>query len=62
LGWGASLKDQPKNLYFWRSRVGSEVDLVLKENEKISAYEIKWQKNLYHSKLLLLLSMTLKLS
>ncbi len=30
------------NMYFWRSKSGSEVDLVVKENEKISAYEIKW--------------------
>jgi len=32
----------PKNLYFWRSRSGSEIDLVIKEGEKIKAYEIKW--------------------
>lgn len=38
------LNDQRQNLYFWRSRAGSEVDLVIKENEKLSAYEIKWQK------------------
>lgn len=30
------------NMYFWRSKSGSEVDLVVKENEKMSAYEIKW--------------------
>lgn len=29
-------------LYFWRSRGGSEVDLVVKEGEKIAAFEIKW--------------------
>lgn len=34
---------QKKNLYFWRSRSGSEVDLIIKEGEKISAYEIKWK-------------------
>ena len=33
-----------KNLYFWRSRAKSEVDLIVKEGEKISAYEIKWKK------------------
>lgn len=33
-----------KNLYFWRSRAKSEVDLIIKEGEKISAYEIKWKK------------------
>lgn len=32
----------PKNLYFWRSRAGSEIDLVTKEGEEIRAYEIKW--------------------
>jgi len=31
-----------KNLYFWRSRSGSEIDLIVKGGEKISAYEIKW--------------------
>jgi len=35
---------QKKNLYFWRSRAKSEVDLIVKESEKISAYEIKWKK------------------
>lgn len=35
---------QRKNLYFWRSRAKSEVDLIVKENEKIAAYEIKWKK------------------
>jgi len=37
------LSGQKKSLYFWRSRTGSEVDLVAKEGEKISAYEIKWK-------------------
>lgn len=31
-----------KHLYFWRSRAGSEVDLVIKDGEKIKAFEIKW--------------------
>lgn len=31
-----------KSLYFWRSRAGSEVDLVIKDGEKIRAFEIKW--------------------
>ncbi|MBU0721965.1 ATP-binding protein [Patescibacteria group bacterium] len=35
---------QKQNLYFWRSRAKSEVDLVVKQGEKISAYEIKWKK------------------
>lgn len=38
------LNGQRQNFYFWRSRAGSEVDLVIKKNEKLSAYEIKWQK------------------
>jgi len=33
-----------KNLYFWRSRAKSEVDLVVKEGKDISAYEIKWKQ------------------
>ena len=32
-----------KKLFFWRSRGGSEVDLVITENEKITAFEVKWQ-------------------
>lgn len=31
-----------KNLYFWRSRAGSEVDLVIKDERGIKAFEIKW--------------------
>ncbi len=38
------LTGQKRNLYFWRSRAHSEVDLVVKEGEKMSAYEIKWKK------------------
>jgi predicted AAA+ superfamily ATPase len=30
-------------LYFWRSRSSGEVDLVVKEGENLTAYEIKWQ-------------------
>lgn len=37
-------------MYFWRSKSGSEVDLVVKENEKISAYEIKWSFKKIHKK------------
>ena len=44
------LNAQKKNLYFWRSSSGSEVDLVIKENENISAYEIKWKKRAVHKK------------
>ncbi len=32
-----------KKLFFWRSRGGSEIDLVITENEKISAFEVKWR-------------------
>ena len=31
-----------KSLYFWRSRGGGEVDLVIKDGEKIAGYEMKW--------------------
>ena len=33
-----------ENLYFWRSRDGSEVDLIVKNGNVMRAYEIKWQK------------------
>ncbi len=29
-------------LFFWRTRSGSEVDLVVKEGQTLKAYEIKW--------------------
>lgn len=32
------------DLYFWRSRTGAEVDLIIKKNENIKAFEIKWRK------------------
>lgn len=38
------LTGRKKNLFFWRSRAKSEVDLVVKESGNISAYEIKWKK------------------
>ncbi len=44
------LDGKKSNLYFWRSKSGSEVDLVVKENEKISAYEIKWSRNKVNKK------------
>ena len=31
-----------KSLYFWRSRAGSEVDLVIKDAGRVRAFEIKW--------------------
>ena len=36
------LTGQYKNLYFWRSRSGSEVDLILQQDNQIWAFEIKW--------------------
>ena len=30
------------DLYFWRSRDGAEVDLIVKSGEQLQAYEIKW--------------------
>lgn len=33
-----------KQFYFWRSRSGGEVDLIIKEGENLRAIEIKWQK------------------
>ncbi|PIR46695.1 MAG: ATPase [Candidatus Vogelbacteria bacterium CG10_big_fil_rev_8_21_14_0_10_45_14] len=33
-----------RKLYFWRSRGGGEIDIVIKEDEKISAFEVKWRK------------------
>jgi len=38
------LEGQPNNLYFWRTRNGSEVDLVIKGSNTFKAYEIKWSK------------------
>ncbi|MCX6799612.1 MAG: DUF4143 domain-containing protein, partial [Candidatus Falkowbacteria bacterium] len=38
------LNDQKQDLYFWRSRSLSEVDLIIKDNAVLSAYEIKWKK------------------
>ena len=31
-----------EDLYFWRTRSGSEVDLVIRKDDTIKAYEIKW--------------------
>lgn len=38
------LNDQRKNIYFWRSRSLSEVDLVVKDGDGLFAYEIKWKR------------------
>jgi hypothetical protein len=36
------LEGKKRNLYFWRNSEGSEVDLVVKDNGILSAFEIKW--------------------
>ena len=36
------LTGQTKNLHFWRSNSGSEVDLVIRRDDRLWAYEIKW--------------------
>ena len=36
------LSGRRQELYFWRSRAGSEVDLVIKEGEVLRALECKW--------------------
>lgn len=33
---------QDQRFYFWRSRAGSEVDLIVKKNERLRAFEMKW--------------------
>lgn len=44
------LTGQKNNLYFWRSKAGSEVDLLIKKSDLIKAYEIKWQKKFSNQK------------
>lgn len=39
-----ALNNFRQNLYFWRSRADSEVDLIIKKDDRISAYEISWRK------------------
>ena len=38
------LKGCPCDLFFWRSRAKSEVDLVVKTGDRMRAFEIKWNK------------------
>jgi len=38
------LSGRRQELYFWRSRAGSEVDLVIKEGEVLHALECKWSE------------------
>ncbi|MEK7513820.1 MAG: ATP-binding protein [Patescibacteria group bacterium] len=38
------LEGNIKKMYFWRTKIGSEVDLIIKDGDgKISAFEIKWR-------------------
>lgn len=50
-GWVAAefakqnlLQGERQNLYFWRSRSGSEVDLVIRSGGELRAFEIKWRR------------------
>jgi predicted AAA+ superfamily ATPase len=38
------LNDRTQKLYFWRTRHGSEVDLVVQSDNRLEAYEVKWRK------------------
>lgn len=35
-------EQRPSSLHFWRTRQGSEVDLVVKQESKLDAFECKW--------------------
>jgi predicted AAA+ superfamily ATPase len=37
-----ALLGAPAELYFWRSRAQSKVDLVIREGERLRAFELKW--------------------
>jgi len=37
-----ALLSSPADLFFWRTRAQSEVDLVVKEGGRLRAFEIKW--------------------
>jgi predicted AAA+ superfamily ATPase len=37
-----ALLGAPFELYFWRSRAQSEVDLVIRQDERLRAFELKW--------------------
>jgi uncharacterized protein len=38
--WGGA-----SELFFWRSRAQSEVDLIVKTGDRVQAFEVKWQPN-----------------
>ena len=33
---------EKQKLYFWRSRSGTEVDLIIQQDDRIQPFEIKW--------------------
>ncbi|MCU0857878.1 MAG: DUF4143 domain-containing protein [Pontiellaceae bacterium] len=37
-----ALSGSPAELYFWRTRAQSEVDLVVKQGDSLRAFEVKW--------------------
>jgi len=37
-----ALLGSPAELYFWRSRAQSEVDLVVKQGDHLRGFEVKW--------------------
>ncbi len=37
------LRGCPSELFFWRSRAQSEVDLVIRTGDQLQAFEVKWQ-------------------
>ncbi len=39
-----TLETFPPDLLFWRTRIGSEIDVIEKKSNNISAYECKWSK------------------
>jgi predicted AAA+ superfamily ATPase len=39
-----ALLGYPAELFFWRSRTQSEVDLVVKQGKSLRAFEIKWSQ------------------
>jgi hypothetical protein len=36
------LAGNPAELFFWRSKAQSEVDLVLRQGDQLKAFEVKW--------------------
>ncbi len=37
-----ALRGSPAELFFWRTRAESEVDVVVKQGDVLRAFEIKW--------------------